>query len=284
MTPKQRKKLLKHKKSSQLPEKNPAQSSYIQKLISYRQLFSDYPSVKLLINNIVEADRLLNAGLLPQSLPELLLPDDIQDQIFTKIGQQYPAGDKRGDTLWNQLSAALPDLDKQIRSFRDYLEEHYGMWAYISASFMRDLADFVENRTVLELMAGNGYISKGLRDAQKTVYTTDNKAWVAENETGKHPVTAVEKLDALAAIDKYPVDVVIMSWSPDKLDIDWQVLQKLRTLNPQPAFIVIGEKNGATGSKTFWEQADYINDDVTQKLNKNYTHFDLIHDQVYRVE
>ncbi len=125
MNPKQKKKLLKRKTA-----KSPAiqASGYIEKLLAYRDLFNDYSSIKLLINNIVEADRLLQAGLLPQALPELLLPEDIQDTIFQKISAQYPVGDKRGDDLWEKLSAALPDLDKQIRSFRDYLEDHYGMW------------------------------------------------------------------------------------------------------------------------------------------------------------
>nr|WP_243676631.1 hypothetical protein [Secundilactobacillus collinoides] len=92
------------------------------------ELFNDYPTVKVLINNVIAADRLLKQGLLPQTLPELLLPDNIQDTIFKTVNETYPAGDPRGDKVWNELSGALPDLDQQLRGFRDYLEDEYGMW------------------------------------------------------------------------------------------------------------------------------------------------------------
>ncbi len=75
-----------------------------------------------------------------------------------------------------------------------------------------------------------------------------------------------------------------MSWSPDKLDIDWQVLQKIRSLDTSLDFVVIGEKHGATGSKEFWDNATFLNNENTELLNKHYPQFDLIHDEVYLVK
>lgn len=124
MNPKQKRKLL--KRAKQQPAKP---TSYIAALQRYAQQFNDYPQVKLLINNALTADHALAAGRLPQTLPELLLPDNIQDTIFKTLNQTYPAGDPQGDKLWNQLTQALPDLDAKLRGFRDYLEDTYGMWA-----------------------------------------------------------------------------------------------------------------------------------------------------------
>lgn len=70
---------------------------------------------------------------MPQPLPKLLLPDNIQDTIFKKVNEQFPQGDPRGDKLWNKYSEALPKLDKALRNYRDYLEETYGMWSYVNA-------------------------------------------------------------------------------------------------------------------------------------------------------
>lgn len=284
MNPKQRKKLKKiiktHKKS--MP------SSYIQQLTKYAELFDGIPAVKYLINNVIESDRLLKNGLLPQPLPQLLLPDDIQDTIFKKISDQYPAGDKAGDDLWNRFNEALPKLDKLLRSYRDYLETTYGMWSYTSAPFVKDLADYINQKPVLEVMAGNGYISKGLKNlnSNQTIYTTDSQAWTKENETGKHPVTEIESLDAIEALNKYGQDVsfVVMSWAPDKQTTDWQLLQLIREKYPQITLITIGEKNGATNSKEFWSNAKFTDEEQAESVNRNLKTFDLIDERVYFVK
>ena len=281
---KQRKKLL---KSHHVTTKQKNQPAYIERMNRYGQLFSDYPAVKFLVNNVLQADRLISQGLLPQDLPELILPDDIQDQIFNNLNAKFAPKDPKGDRLWDTLSATLPKLDQDLRSFRDYLEDQYGMWAYISAPFVAGLAEYVKGHGVLEIMAGNGYISKGLRDLKQPVIATDSLAWTTENQTGNHQVTSVEKIDALDAIKKYQgqVDYVIMSWSPDGLPIDQQVLQTIREQpNTNLKLIVIGEKNGATDSAEFWQLANYIEPAATEKLNRHHQPFDLIKDQVYLVD
>lgn len=285
MNPKKLKQLKKRVKRAQQAVH---QAPYISELMRDRDLFDDFPEVKYLINNALESDRLLKNGLLPQPLPTLLLPDDIQDTIFKQVNQQYPQGDPRGDQLWNKYSAALPKLDKSLRNFRDYLEDTYGMWSYVNAPFAKALADYLNGAPVLEIMAGNGYISKGLRNnnANQRIYTTDSQAWTRENETGKHPVTTIEKLDAISAIKKYgdQVDYVIMSWAPDKEEVDWDVLQLLRHDYPDVNFLVIGEQDGATNSKKFWQEAQLNQDEDLQKVNQQLHSFDLINEQIYLVK
>ncbi|MHA8110551.1 SAM-dependent methyltransferase [Lactobacillaceae bacterium Melli_B4] len=260
--------------------------SYIEQLKQFAELFKDFGEIKFLINNVIISNQLLSKGELPQDLPNLLLPDDIQDRIFKFVNQNYPADSPEGDQLWNQYSEALPKLDKQLRSYRDYLEERYGMWAYISAPFAKDIATFVGSGPVLEVMAGNGYIAKGLRNNGVNVIATDSLAWTKENETGKHLVTQVEKLDALDAFEKYQdlVSTVIMCWSPDGVPVDWELLQAIRNSGRKINFIVIGEKDGATDSKVFWQNAKLIDNDEVKRLNQHHQPFDLIHDQLYLVE
>lgn len=260
------------------------QAPYIEQLAKDGQLFTDIPEVKFLINNVLESDRLISNGLLPQQLPELLLPDDIQDRIYKRLASKYPAGDPVGDRLWDQYTAALPEVDRLLRNYRDYLEDTYGMWSYTSAPFIAALSDYLAGQPVLEIMAGNGYISRGLRqhNANQRVITTDSKTWVNENQTGRHPVTTVAKLDALTAIKKYGNEVkfVIMSWSPDKVEIDWQVLQLIRQDFPHLQLLVVGEKNGATNSAHFWREAR-LSQNGLDKVNHRLQSFDLIDEQVY---
>lgn len=285
MNPKKVKQLKKRVKKAHQAVKT---APYIQRLERYRKLFDDFPAIKYLINNALESDRLLKNGLLPQPLPSLLLPDNIQDTIFRRVNKQYPQGDPRGDALWNRYSAALPELDRALRNFRDYLEDTYGMWSYVNAPFAKALSDYLAGQPVLEVMAGNGYISKGLRNnnAQQKIYTTDSQDWVTENETGRHPVTAIERLDAITAIKKYggQVQFVIMSWAPDKQETDWEVLQLLRRDYPAINFLVIGERNGATNSKKFWQEAQLSQDRDLQQVNQQLHSFDLIDEQIYLVK
>lgn len=282
MNPRQMKKL---KKKYHKAHTAARKTSYIQQLEHYADLFSDFSSIKFLINNALLNDRLLRSGLLPQPLPKMLLPDDIQDTIFKQVNAQYPQGDPRGDKLWNQYSEALPKLDKLLRSFRDYLEDTYGMWSYTNSSFTNALSKYLQGAPVLEVMAGNGYISKGLRNSNphETIYTTDSQEWVKENETGKHPVTTVEKLSALDALNKYGHDVqyVIMSWAPDKGEQDWQLLQHIRSDYPELKLLIVGEKNGATNSPTFWKNAQLSQPQDLKEVNQYLKSFDLIDEQIY---
>lgn len=280
MNPKQLKKLKKQVKKAKKITKQPA---YITELTKYRDLFDSFPEIKFLINNVLESDRLLKNGLLPQPLPSLLLPGNIQDTIFKQVNAKYPKGDPEGDKVWNEYSAALPKLDKALRNYRDYLEETYGMWSYTNAPFAKSLADYIAGAPTLEIMAGNGYISKGLKNnSLQKLYTTDSQEWVKENETGRHPVTEIEKLDAISAIKKYgdQVKYVIMSWAPDKGETDWEVLQLIRNDYPDLKLLVIGEKDGATNSKAFWQNAQ-LSQDGLDKVNANLYSFDLIDEQVY---
>lgn len=56
------------------------------------------------------------------------------------------------------------------------------------------------------------------------------------------------------AFHKYQdqVGVVVMSWSPDGLPLDWELLQAMRAAHTTVDFVVIGEPHGATGSTEFW--------------------------------
>ncbi|WP_413627830.1 SAM-dependent methyltransferase [Fructilactobacillus vespulae] len=278
-----RKQLKKFKKRGKV---TPVVPAYIKQLKDYETEYQDYPAVTYLIKQILLADQFLAKQQLPQNLPDLELPDDIQDQIYRKINEKYDMGDPKGDELWEKLSSDLPELDRKLRSFRDYLEEQYGMWAYISSGFTAELAKFLNGRPALEVMAGNGYISQGLQNNHAQIIATDSLTWTHENQTGKQTVVPVEQLTALEAYEKYKdqVDFIIMCWSPDGLPIDMELLNSIRNDDYPVQLLVIGEQNGATNSPEFWQTAKFVTTDDLTELNQFYPHFDLIKDQVYLVK
>ena len=72
-----------------------------------------------------------------------------------------------------------------------------------------------------------------------------------------------------------------MAWAPDSGDVDWQVLQFLRQNHFQGNLIVIGERNGATNSAKFWQNARL---QLIDQLNQHHRPFDFINDQVWLVK
>lgn len=182
------------------------------------------------------------------------------------------------------MSANLNTFDHDLGEFRTYLQTRFGYWATITKDFMKVWADEFGDAKYLEIMAGNGYISKELTDLGKTSICTDDKSWSKQSKTGYEPLVETENLDALDAIDKYhdKVDYVVLAWSPDRDDVDNEVLKKIREYGLM--LICIGEKYGATNSKEFWDNAEYVDYDAIDKLNKVYSRYDLVHDAVYLIK
>ncbi|PMD70739.1 hypothetical protein [Companilactobacillus nuruki] len=182
------------------------------------------------------------------------------------------------------MSAHLEKFDRNLGDFRSYLQTRFGYWATITQDFVASLVEEFPKQSFLELMAGNGYLSKGLRDLGVDTYCTDDLSWAKYNQTGNLKMTSIESLDALSALEKYGshVDNVILAWSPDREDIDLKILKKIRQMNVN--FLIIGEKYGATNSKEFWDAAELIDDPRIEKINQSYSHYDLVHDQLYLVK
>ena len=221
-------------------------------------------------------------ALLDKKLPRYHFP---QLQLSEDEIKAYMENNIQLDEIeYQAMSAHLEEFDHDLGEFRTYLQTRFGYWATITQDFVEQFPELFPNQVFLELMAGNGYLSKSLRDLGVKSYCTDDLSWAKHDQTGNQRVTEVESLDALAALEKYGtnVDTVLLAWSPDREDIDYRVLQKVRELGVN--FLVIGEKYGATNSKEFWGNAKLVDDPRIDELNKYYSRYDLVHDQVYLVK
>lgn len=260
--------------------------NYIEQMQQFRMEYKNFPQLTFLINHVLQADFFLKLNKLPQDIPHLSIPNNMQNTIYHKIMNDNSLTKEQKNTQWENLSNDLPNLEDNLRNFRDYLSETYGMWAYISSLFASHLANYVDGKKGLEVMAGNGYISKGIQEHHQDIIATDNLSWINENETGKHLVTDVENLSALEAFEKYKdqIDYIIMCWSPDGIEIDVELLEAIRNYHRDITLIVIGEKDGATNSAKFWQTAKFIDDATINELNNYYSHFDLIKDKIYLIK
>lgn len=261
-----------------------AEIDYLSELLSYQSLFKEIHSVSALIHQVQQTIQAINSGYLPDQLPQLAVIDAMIADVQRNVLNKFPNQPNKGNALWAQMAESLENVDFLVRHLRDALIEYFSMYGFVSTPFIQDLSDYIAGRPVLELMAGHGYLSAGLRACQpeQTIIATDDQSWRQQPDINLHqPVTAVEKMNALSALATYgnSAAVILMSWAPDTSNDDWQVLQVIREQYSDKKFIVIGEKHGATNSKAFWSEAK-----LRPVLNTHHQSFDLINEQVFEVE
>ena len=261
---------------------------YLGELLPYLDRYQNIPTMANLMQQSIDTLEQLNEGYLPAALPTMEIPESVIPELQNYVLAQYPDNADAGNALWLELTEPLEDIDFLLRHLRDALIEYFSMYGFVSSDFVRDLSAYTDGQPVLELMAGHGYISAGLKAIapEQKIIATDNEDWRTQPDpTSAKPVTDVENMDAIAALDMYGenVSTVIMSWAPDTTDADWQVLQYIRDNQYRFDFdfIVIGEKDGATDSDVFWHEAEL---EEVPALNAHHQSFDLIDERVYLVK
>jgi len=141
------------------------------------------------------------------------------------------------------------DLDKAMRNAKQIAREN-GMWALVDKQWTKRLAEELEGKKVLEVMAGAGWLAKALSEHGVDITATDN--YESHMNEGSHDqVTDVENMDALAALEaNSDADVVIMSWPP----LDNDIAQKVGEATQGKTLVYIGEGNGGcTATDEFHE-------------------------------
>ena len=159
----------------------------------------------------------------------------------------------------------IDDIKDNMYAFeeRDIFIKSAG-FALITKNFVKALSEWIGGRSVLEIMAGTGYISKSLKDeGVNVVAVTDIK----ESSWGfKKEWTEVEKLSANDAIMKYNnVDIIICSWAYMDNNM-YEALLTMREYNPNAIILYIGEDyGGCTANDNFFENLISIEDDVFEE-------------------
>jgi hypothetical protein len=85
-------------------------------------------------------------------------------------------------------------------------------WGNFEDKFVDEMADWIGNRRVLEVFAGNGLLAKKLRDRGIDITPTTLFQSHDQHEKGMH--CEVEELSAIQAVHKYAadMDILLMAW------------------------------------------------------------------------
>ena len=131
-----------------------------------------------------------------------------------------------------------------------------GMWAIVDRVWTKALADWIGERTCLEIMAGAGWLAKALSDYGIDIIATDNGEW-DERHSKIVFVHKIERLNGLESVKKYKDrDILIASWPPYE---DLAICHICKEWGSEKPIIYIGEESeGCTATDKFFEHFQQI--------------------------
>lgn len=150
----------------------------------------------------------------------------------------------------------------------------------LDKTFIQSLSNFIGDKKCLEILAGKGSLTKGLKDNGINIIATDNFSWNARLNLSDL-WTDVENIDCLEAIRKYvkDVDFIICSWIPMD-DIGYDIVKLMNELNPECKMILIGEsEGGCTATEKFFNNI-VDEPDTFDIVNEKFNSWAFIYDHV----
>lgn len=239
---------------------------------------------------LITIDKQLNIPLLHNQVQEVI---NILEQLDKKevLSQApHPIGfmpDEYDELYWNlnkNEKISLKQADNLLNNFRSYLSRAYGLWSLANLQTAQAIKKQYRVKTSLEVMAGNSYWSAALDKVGVKVISTDSMSWAKTSKTGTQSFYPTEEINAGDAIKKYcNVDLVLCCWAPNFGDGDLEVLRAFRKYNSQGHLLFIGEKDGATNTQEFWENARIINSQEEKRVNQAFPNFDFIDEKIYEI-
>ena len=183
-----------------------------------------------------------NRHLAPPYLQDLLeFMEALAEQMIPKRAPDFSGIDIIADD----------EIEHSIMLARSRTQRRHGMWSMVDTVWTSDLADWIDGRTCLEVMAGAGWLANALSAHGANVIATDLDA---RAKWGKRStVHPVKSLDALTAITRHPeAEILLVSWPPyaDK------VIELLaEAWGSERPIIYIGEdRGGCTATEMFCMQ------------------------------
>ncbi|MDA3730187.1 hypothetical protein PBV87_01480 [Niameybacter massiliensis] len=174
------------------------------------------------------------------------LPEDIP---FDYTDQIYAGFD----------SCGVPIIIPKDYNSYDYRETLLPIVGYtlVTKNVCKALASFIKDKKVLEIMAGTGCLTYGLRSFGVNIHATDD---YSEELLTNFWIKDLEQLDCIESVRKYgsQIDYLLISWCAQKAPI-LTVIQLLKHINPKAQIIYIGEtKGGCTGNDALWDMVTPI--------------------------
>lgn len=231
--------------------------------------------------NIFECNKVNNISIEDLKNIEIDIKQIYYDNDMANLSSLQNKDDKRIIEMYNNREIPLTlhqlDCDKMYNKRTCYIE--YFGYTQVTKLFAYNLAQFIDDKKCLEIMAGKGCLSYALKQYDIDIIPTDNYNWGNER---LNQWLDVEEIDCLDAIEKYgkDVDYIIIGWTPYGDPIIEKVFEKIKEVNPDLEIIFIGEsEGGCTGTDDMFDIVEEIEEERFFNTDISYFTWYGLHDR-----
>lgn len=176
----------------------------------------------------------------------------------------------------NKIPPLPPDavFRNMLESFDDTFMEQmearslcisYGLWVVIADTWLKPLAEWIGNRKCLEIMAGGGWIAKGLEFRGVKIHATDNFSWKHRHSMMK-PLVQVVNEDAIYSVQhSLDAEVLLVSWPPYDGAQRLTIVDACEIWNNRGPIVYLGEGyDGCNAPNEFFDK--FVLDDTSPDI------------------
>ncbi len=179
------------------------------------------------------------------------------------------------------------DLENPFISFFSIVHK-YGIFEIFTREFVDNLSSFIEkkfgkNVKIVEVCAGDGRLSKALKEKGFNIIAVDNRSRQNPDETSdiEYPDFVIND-SALNYIKNNKPELILASW------IEFQDNLDIKLVETGIPLIIIGEASGGcTGTSKFWERKDFrykkLEDASEYNISRTDSKFMMHHTSTYLV-
>jgi hypothetical protein len=155
------------------------------------------------------------------------------------------------------IKGEIPEAPPEALDGYEYrkIATERNMWAIVTQDWVKELAEWIGDQTVLEIMSGAGWLAKALYSEGIKILATDNYSWKHYN---KKLVFDVKVLDGISAVKdfKNQYNLLLVSWPPYDKD---QICRICEEWGEEKPIIYIGEHEGGCNAvDEFFQHFDFF--------------------------
>lgn len=168
-------------------------------------------------------------------------------------------------------------FQKVLRKTYDSIEiNKFGGYTMLSEDWIDDFAQWIGDRSVLEIGAGIGALASELQKRNIDITPIDNRSWDRFNWKEKEDLftwTEVLIEDYFAVASKYTDKEIIILSYPIQGEYSYNILRFIRMMNPNSLIVFIGPFNKDYTSEEFINEVVEIEDEQFSKIGEKYCYW-----------
>lgn len=139
--------------------------------------------------------------------------------------------------------------------------EFNGIYCFYSKKLVQELAKIIGSTSCLEIAAGDGTLTRFLKDQGIPIIATDNRSW---DFSITYPDTVID-CDAEEALQRYNPEIVICSWPPKNNDFERQIF---KTDSVQTYILIASRLETVSGNWADYREQTAFSFEANKKLSK----------------